>query len=103
MQIDFAKIPPSVRQHVRGVFARANDVVSTEMMEQPFTTEPALDTALIKAVSARPATFFPAEQVLVRIETHSLANRRLYDRVEIADIAIVVTLSQQGQALKQKV
>ena len=103
MLIDFPKIPHRVRKHVRDVFARANEAVSAEMIQQPFTTEPALDTELIRQVSARPPIFFPAEQVLVRIETHSLASRRLYDGVEIADIAILVTLSQYGVALKQKV
>ena len=48
MLIDFPKIPHRVRKHVRDVFARANEAVSAEMIQQPFTTEPALDTELIR-------------------------------------------------------
>jgi len=99
----FASIPDVVIDYVRKVFADANDKVSRTLTNQPSFHEPFLDSLLITELTAAPPAFFAAEQIGLEIETHWLGGRWMYERFEIADIALFITLRRQGRLEARKV
>ena len=103
MAFGFASIPDVVIEYVRKVFADANDKVSRTLTNQPSFHEPFLDSLLITELTAAPPAFFAAEQIGLEIETHWLGGRWMYDRFEIADIALFITLRHQGRLEARKV
>jgi hypothetical protein len=103
MTIGFSSLPQVVIDYVRDVFARANDKMARALIDQPALHEPTLDNLLILELTVSPPAFFAREQVAVSIETHWLGGRWMYDRFEIADIALFITLRRQGQLGERKV
>ena len=103
MTIGFSSLPQVVIDYVRDIFARANDKISRAIIDQPALHEPTIDNLLILELTVSPPAFFAREQVAVSIETHWLGGRWMYDRFEIADIALFITLRRQGQLGERKV
>lgn len=101
--MSFANIPETVIDHVRRVFAAANDRVSRKMSDHPSMHEETLDHTLIDELTDAPAAFFASERAAVLIESHWLGGRRMWGRWEIADIAIIVLLRRNGGLLQRKV
>lgn len=103
MAFGFSSIPEVVIDYVRKIFADANDKVSRTLTNQPSFHEPFLDSLLITELTAAAPAFFAAEQIGLEIETHWLGGRWMYERFEIADIALFITLRRQGQLGARKV
>ena len=101
--MSFANITDVVIEHVRRVFADANDRVSRKMSDHPSMHEESLDHTLIDELTDAPAAFFAAEGAAVCIESHWLGGRRMYGRWEIADIAIMILLRRNGGLVQRKV
>jgi hypothetical protein len=99
----FSDIPEVVINYVRDAFGAANDHVSRFLSNHPSMHEPALDLDLIVQLTAVPPAFFAAEQASVELETHFLGGRAMYDRWEIADIGLVISLRQNGHLQERKV
>jgi hypothetical protein len=62
-----------------------------------------LDHILVCELAATPPTFFAQDRVSVLLETHWLGSRWMYDRWEIADIALFVILRRAGSLMLRKV
>lgn len=99
----FADIPESVIDHVRRVFAAANDKVARTLSDHPSMHEEMLDQTLITELTAAPSAFFAGEQAAVVIESHWLGGRRMWGRWEIADIALMILLRRSGHLVLRKV
>jgi len=99
----FSDIPDVVIDHVRKVFAAANDRSSRALSDHPNMYEETLDHVLVMELSAQPSAYFAEEQISVVVESHWLGSRRMFGRWEIADIAIFVVLRQAGVLQGRKV
>jgi hypothetical protein len=99
----FAEIPEVVIDHVRSVFAAANNKVTRAMCTHPSMHEESLDHILIMELSSTPPAFFAHEQTAVSLESHWLGGRHLLNRWEIADIAFFVILRRAGHLIARKV
>ncbi|PCI05996.1 MAG: hypothetical protein COB78_05355 [Hyphomicrobiales bacterium] len=65
--------------------------------------EETLDHMLLAELSAAPPRFFGETGAAVVIETHWLGGRRMYGRWEIADIALLILLRNNGGLVSRKV
>lgn len=99
----FSDIPDVVIDHVRKVFAAANDRTSRALSDHPNMYEETLDHVLVMELYAQPAAYFAEEEISVVVESHWLGSRRMFGRWEIADIAIFVVLRQGGVLQGRKV
>lgn len=99
----FGGIPQEVIDYIRTVFREANQKVSRALSWHPSMHEVTLDHMLIAEVNAVPPAFFASSQAAVAIETHWLGSRGMFDRWEIADIAVVIILRQAGMLQSRKV
>lgn len=99
----FSDIPEVVIDHVRKVFAAANDRSSRALSDHPNMYEETLDHVLVMELTAAPTAFFAEEEVSVVVESHWLGSRRMFGRWEIADIAIFIVLRQRGVLQQRKV
>jgi hypothetical protein len=99
----FPIIPDDVVEFVRGVFAMANTRVTTLLARQPAMHEEGLDFQLIAALSEIGPRQMPGSGVGIEIESHWLGGRRLFQRWEIADIALVIITRQRGKLVARKV
>jgi hypothetical protein len=99
----FEDIPEAVIDYVRQVFAAANDRVSRKMSDHPSMHEETLDHTLIDELTEAPAAFFAQQQAAVVIESHWLGGRRMWERWEVADIAVVILLRRSGYLMQRKV
>lgn len=68
----------------------------------PNTHEPALDDLLINELNASIPTYLEDDQIEVVIQAHFLGSRAMYQRKEVADIALFATVTRDGQS-KEKV
>lgn len=93
----FSGLPEVVIEYIREIFMQANDRVSRALTDHPSTHEPMLDHLLVAELSAAPPAFFASEEAAVNIETHWLGGRWMYERWEIADIALIIMLRRQGR------
>lgn len=103
MAIGFGNIPEEVIGYVRQVFSDANHEVSRALTQHPSLHEPGLDQAFIGKLNASPPAFFAASQSAVAIETHWLGGRWMFERWEIADIAVFILLRTRGHLVSRKV
>ncbi|MFD9901294.1 hypothetical protein [Mesorhizobium sp. NPDC059025] len=103
MAWEFAEIPEVVIDHVRTIFAAANDRVSRTIDSHPSIHEEALDQLLIMELTATPPVFFAEQQIGLAIESHWLGGRWMWRRWEIADIAFFVILRRRGHLQMRKV
>lgn len=103
MAIGFGNIPVEVVEYIRKVFGEANHEASRALTQHPSMHEETLDHAFIGKLNASPPVFFAASQAGVEIETHWLGGRRMYERWEIADIAVVILLRTRGKLIARKV
>lgn len=99
----FSQIPEVAIDYIRRAFAAANDKVTRTMSAHPAMHEETLDHVLVMELSATPAVFFGAEQVGISLESHWLGGRWMYDRWEIADIALFVVVRFAGRLEARKV
>ena len=103
MAIGFGNIPEDVIAYVRQVFSDANHEVSRALTQHPSLHEPGLDQAFIGKLNASSPAFFAASQAAVAIETHWLGGRWMYERWEVADIAVFILLRVRGRLVSRKV
>lgn len=97
-------LPPDVISFVRSAFSRANERVTRQLSQIPFTTEPALDQMLISALGEFSAPVrLPTFGWTVHIDTHFLGGRWLYGRWEVADIGVLVIFRDRTKIVRSKV
>ena len=103
MSDPFSQIPEVVVDHVRSVFAAANDKVTRTMSAHPSMHEETLDHILVMELSSVPPAFLAQERAGLSLESHWLGGRHLFGRWEIADIAFFVILRRAGHLMARKV
>lgn len=103
MSVGFGNIPREVIEFIRHSFKLANDKASSTLTVHPSTHEEQLDFLLIHELSARPPTFFANSKAGVVLNSHWLGGRRMFERWEIADIAVLITIKSEGRTVAKKV
>jgi hypothetical protein len=97
-------LPPDVIALVKNAFSRANERVTKQVSQIPFTTEPTLDQMLISALSEFNAPIrLPTSGWTVQIDTHFLGGRAMFHRWEVADIGLMVIFRHQSKTVRSKV
>ena len=96
-------LPECIIEFVKSIFKQANYEASKALTQHPSLHEPHIDSLLIANLSASPPTYFQKERAAVAIETHWLGSRSMYDRWEIADIALFIIIRRSGTLEKRKV
>src|SRR5437763_1220214 len=98
-------IPPRVLSYIRRIFARSNRIVARAMDTNPNLREEYLDQLFLSSLIGinRLAIQVPKTSWTIRIDTHFLGGRWMWDRWEIADIGLLITFRHSGQIQRSKV
>lgn len=99
----FPAIPDDAIDFVRSVFSNANARTATLLSNQPAMHEEGLDFQLIAALDEVGPRVMPTSKVAVNIETHWLGGRHHFMSFEVADIAVVLIVRNNGKQLARKV
>ncbi len=98
-------IPYRVISYMKGIFANANRIVARAMDTNPHLREEYLDQLFLSSLIGlnRMAIKVPKTSWIIRIDTHFLGSRWMWERWEIADIGLMVTFRHGGQVQRSKV
>ena len=98
-------IPPRVISYIKGIFANSNRIVARAMDSNPHLREEYLDQLFLSSLIGlnRIAIKVPKTSWIIRIDTHFLGSRWMWDRWEVADIGLLLTFRQGGQVRRSKV
>lgn len=101
-----AKLPPLPEEVIawfRARFEEANRNVTENLINNPNARETTLDDAVIAPLQKRQAPIQFPDGTVVQMQVHNIGGlRRLY-RWEVADIGVLVTVSQGGVVRGQKI
>lgn len=96
-------IPDDVIEWFRARFEEANRNVTENLINNPNARETTLDDALLAPLQKRQAPVAFPSGTVVQMSVHNIGGlRRLY-RWEVADIGVLVTVSQGGRVQGQKI
>lgn len=95
-------VPPDVIERLTRIFSDCNDQVTHVLSRIPTVHEEGLDQQLITYLTQLGPVSTPTSGWIISIETHFLGGGRHFDRWEIADIGVIISMRRGKEVVWSK-
>jgi hypothetical protein len=96
-------LPGDVIDYIRSILVMANEKLCARIGQQPNVHEESLDLAFLDAISSYSGPHRTASDTVVDIDVHFVGSGWNFERLEVADIAIIATFRRLSALLRTKV